>query len=87
MLIAVGVSAMFMFQIFSNICVVTFLFPNTGLPLPFLSNGLSSMMSSMIGIGLVINIGIQPAKTKKGGFTMRKAYSDADNNIDIDFSL
>lgn len=86
MLIAVGVSAMFMFQVFSNICVVTFLFPNTGLPLPFLSNGLSSMMSSMIGIGLVINIGIQPAKTKKGGFTMRKAYSDMDD-VDIDFSL
>lgn len=87
MLIAVGVSAMFMFQIFSNICVATFLFPNTGLPLPFLSNGLSSMMSSMIGIGLVINIGIQPAKTKKGGFTMRTAYSDADHDVDIDFSL
>jgi rod shape determining protein RodA len=87
MLIAVGVSAMFMFQIFSNICVVTFLFPNTGLPLPFLSNGLSSMMSSMIGIGLVINIGIQPAKTKKGGFTMRTAYSDSDHDVDIDFSL
>lgn len=86
-LIAVGVSAMFMFQVFSNICVVTFLFPNTGLPLPFLSNGLSSMMSSMIGIGLVINIGIQPAKMKKGGFTMRKAYSDTDHDVDIDFSL
>ena len=86
-LIAVGVSAMFMFQVFSNICVVTFLFPNTGLPLPFLSNGLSSMMSSMIGIGLVINIGIQPAKMKKGGFTMRKAYSDMDHDVDIDFSL
>jgi hypothetical protein len=45
------------------------------------------MMSSMIGIGLVINIGIQPAKSKKGGFTMRTAYSDADHDIDIDFSL
>ena len=44
-------------------------------------------MSSMIGIGLVINIGIQPAKMKKGGFTMRKAYSDTDHDVDIDFSL
>ena len=87
MMIAVGVSAMFMFQIFSNICVATFLFPNTGLPLPFLSKGLSSMMSAMIGIGLVLNIGIQPAKTKKGGFTMRTAYSETDKDIDIDFSL
>ena len=87
MMIAVGVSAMFMFQIFANICVATFIFPNTGLPLPFLSNGLSSMMSSMFGIGLVINIGIQPAKMKKGGFTMRTAYSDSEKDIDIDFSL
>jgi hypothetical protein len=45
------------------------------------------MMSSMIGIGLVINIGIQPAKSKKGGFTMRTAYSDSERDIDIDFSL
>lgn len=87
MMIAVGVSAMFMFQIFANICVATFLFPNTGLPLPFLSNGLSSMMSSMIGIGLIINIGIQPAKSKKGGFTMRTAYAESDHDIDIDFSI
>lgn len=87
MMIAVGVSAMFMFQIFANICVATFLFPNTGLSLPFLSNGLSSMMSSMIGIGLVINVGIQPAKSKKGGFTMRTAYAESDHDIDIDFSL
>lgn len=87
MMIAVGVSAMFMFQVFCNICVATFILPNTGLPLPFLSNGLSSMMSSMIGIGMVINISIQPAKTKKGGFTMRTAYSESDHDIDIDFSL
>ncbi len=87
MMIAVGVSAMFMFQVFSNICVATFLFPNTGLPLPFLSKGLSSMMSAMIGVGLVLNISIQPAKSKKGGFTMRTAYSEIDKEIDIDFGL
>lgn len=87
MMIAVGVASMYMFQIFCNICVTTLLLPNTGLPLPFLSNGLSSMMSSMIGIGLVINIGIQPAKSSKGGFTMRTAYSDSNRDIDIDFDL
>ncbi len=88
MLIAVGVASMFMFQIFCNICVATRMFPNTGLPLPFLSNGLSSMMASMIGIGLVTNVGIQPAKSSKGGFTMRTAYaSDTDRDIDIDFDL
>lgn len=85
-LIAAGVAAMFMFQVFANICVVTFLFPNTGLPLPFISSGLSSMVSSMIGIGLVMNISIQPAKSSRGGFSMRNLYgNDPTSEIDIDF--
>ena len=87
-MIAVGVASMYMFQIFTNISVATMIFPNTGLPLPFLSNGLSSMLSSMIGIGLIMNIGIQPAKSSKGGFSMRHSYgSDADRDIDMDLEL
>lgn len=81
-MIAVGVAAMFMFQVFANICVVTFIFPNTGLPLPFISNGLSSMISAMIGIGLVMNIGIQPAKSSKEGFSMRNLNSSEESDID-----
>ena len=81
-MIAVGVSAMFMFQVFANICVVTFIFPNTVLPLPFISNGLSSMISAMIGIGLVMNIGIQPAKSSKEGFTMRNLNPPGEDEID-----
>lgn len=81
-MIAVGISAMFMFQVFANICVVTFIFPNTGLPLPFISNGLSSMISAMIGIGLVMNIGIQPAKSSKEGFTMRNLNPPGEDEID-----
>ena len=83
-MIAVGVSAMFMFQVFANICVVTFIFPNTGLPLPFISNGLSSMISAMIGIGLVMNIGIQPAKSSKEGFTMRNLNPSGEDEIGLD---
>ena len=62
------------------------MFPNTGLPLPFISNGLSSMISSMIGIGLVMNIGIQPAKSSKEGFTMRNLNSseNSDDEIGLD---
>ena len=59
-LICMGVSAYFMFQIFINIGVATMLLPNTGLPLPFISNGLTSLLSSMIAVGLVINIGMRP---------------------------
>lgn len=86
-LIAAGIASMYMFQVFTNICVVTLLFPNTGLPLPFISNGLSSMISSMIGIGLVMNIGIQPAKMSKG-FSMRNMYGNGPNSeIDLDLEL
>lgn len=85
-MIALGVAAMFMFQVFANICVATRVFPNTGLPLPFISNGLSSMVSSLIGIGFVMNIGIQPAKTSNAGFTMRSGF-ESDNTKDIDIDL
>lgn len=70
MLIAIGVASMFMFQVFANIGVASRILPNTGLPLPFLSSGISSMISSMIGIGLVLNIGIQTSRNKYGGFSM-----------------
>jgi rod shape determining protein RodA len=65
MLIATGVASMFMFQVFVNIGVATAILPNTGLPLPFVSYGLSSLMSSMIAIGLVLNISLQ-RKNKRG---------------------
>lgn len=59
MLIAIGIASMFMFQVFVNIGVVTSILPNTGIPLPFLSKGLSSLMGSMIGIGIILNIRLQ----------------------------
>ncbi|MBD5396388.1 MAG: rod shape-determining protein RodA [Lachnospiraceae bacterium] len=58
-LIAAGVGAQLGFQGFINIGVVTYLLPNTGLPLPFLSYGLTSLISSFIGIGFVLNVGLQ----------------------------
>lgn len=67
-MIAIGVSSMFMFQVFANIGVATSILPNTGLPLPFLSNGLSSMIGGMIGIGLVLNVGLQSGNTNRGSF-------------------
>jgi Cell cycle protein. len=65
MLIAVGIASMFVFQTFVNIGVVTAILPNTGIPLPFLSAGLSSLLSSMIGIGLILNIRLQPKKINR----------------------
>jgi rod shape determining protein RodA len=65
MLIAIGVASMFAFQLFVNIGVVTAILPNTGIPLPFLSQGLSSLISSMMAIGIVLNIRLQPKKQKR----------------------
>lgn len=61
-LIACGMASLIGFQGFVNICVVTGLMPNTGLPLPFVSYGLTSLTTLYIGIGLVLNVGLQPKK-------------------------
>ena len=42
--------------------VATGLLPNTGVTLPFVSYGLTSLWSLYIGIGLVLNVGLQPKK-------------------------
>lgn len=58
-LIATGVAAMIAFHTFVNIGVATNILPNTGLPLPFISYGLSSLLTNMVSIGIVINIDLQ----------------------------
>ncbi len=65
MLIATGIASMYAFQVFVNIGVATAVLPNTGIPLPFVSQGLSSLISSMIAIGVVLNIRLQPKKSKR----------------------
>ncbi|MCI7814260.1 MAG: FtsW/RodA/SpoVE family cell cycle protein [Lachnospiraceae bacterium] len=61
-LICCGVAALIVFQSFMNICVATGLMPNTGIPLPFVSYGLTSLVSFFIGIGIVLNVGLQGKK-------------------------
>ena len=70
-LLAVGIGTTYIFQAFVNIGVVTMLLPNTGIPLPFVSYGLSSLMCNMIGIGIILNIGISKKKER--------------NSIDLEF--
>ena len=52
------------FQGFLNIGVNTGLLPNTGVTLPFVSYGLTSLVSLYIGIGFVLNVGLQCKKFK-----------------------
>ena len=58
-LISMGFMGMFIFQIFENIAMTMGLMPVTGVTLPFISSGGSSILSCMIAVGLVLNIGIR----------------------------
>lgn len=62
--ICCGVGSLIGIQTFINVAVATQIFPNTGIPLPFVSYGLTSLVSLYLGIGLVLNIGLQPKKYK-----------------------
>ncbi|MBO7515029.1 MAG: FtsW/RodA/SpoVE family cell cycle protein [Lachnospiraceae bacterium] len=55
-LLAVGIFLHFSFQILMNIAVTTNMMPNTGVILPFISNGGSALMASMAEIGILLNI-------------------------------
>ncbi|KGA19545.1 hypothetical protein GM50_5195 [freshwater metagenome] len=55
-LVATGITAWFAFQIFENIGMTLGLMPMTGVPLPFLSYGGSSMFATLIGFGLLQNV-------------------------------
>lgn len=57
-----GVAALIGIQSFINISVATGIFPNTGISLPFVSYGLTSIVCFFIGIGFVLNVGLQPKK-------------------------
>ena len=58
-LIAVGFIGMFGFQIFENIAMTMGIMPVTGITLPFISYGGSSILSNMLSLGLILNIGIR----------------------------
>jgi rod shape determining protein RodA len=55
-LITVGVMAMFLFQIFQSTGMAMGMMPVTGIPLPMVSYGGSSMITSLVAIGLVLGV-------------------------------
>ena len=57
--ISTGLTMMLIFHIFENIGAVTGLLPLTGIPLPFISQGGSSIISNLIGVGLLLSVSYQ----------------------------
>jgi rod shape determining protein RodA len=56
MLLCAGVMAMFTFQVFENVGMTMGIMPVTGIPLPLMSYGGSSILTAFAGIGLVLNV-------------------------------
>jgi rod shape determining protein RodA len=61
-LVSIGVVAWFAFQTFENIGMTMGLMPMTGVPLPFLSYGGSSMFACLIGFGLLQNVHLRSSR-------------------------
>ncbi|GAA2115165.1 rod shape-determining protein RodA [Nocardioides bigeumensis] len=59
---AAGIACWFAFQSFQNIGMCLGIMPVTGVPLPFVSYGGSSMFASMLAVGLLVNIARRPAR-------------------------
>ena len=55
-LLALGITCWLGYQALINIAVITAVIPFTGIPLPFLSYGGSSLLSSLVGAGILLNI-------------------------------
>jgi len=61
-LILVGIMAMFLYHIIQNVGMTVGLMPVTGIPLPFISQGGTSLMNNLISIGLAIGLGMRRKK-------------------------
>jgi cell division protein FtsW len=75
LLLAIGIVALLGLQAAVNIGVTTSLFPNKGLPLPFVSYGGSNLVACLFGIGLLLNIyrqgNLEPANKKRVALQLR----------------
>jgi rod shape determining protein RodA len=72
-LIAGGIVAMFMFQVFVNVGMTVGIMPITGVPLPLLSYGGSSVLMTLIAVGILQSIHVQARianATKGRGYSL-----------------
>ncbi|AEI46197.1 FtsW/RodA/SpoVE family cell cycle protein [Paenibacillus mucilaginosus] len=66
-LLAIGIASMFLFQIFQNVGMHLRLMPLTGITLPFISYGGTSLLTNMIAVGIVQGIRAQAAAVSTSG--------------------
>ncbi|WP_420641862.1 FtsW/RodA/SpoVE family cell cycle protein [Candidatus Leptofilum sp.] len=73
-LLAMGITCWIVYQAFINIAVITAVIPFTGIPLPFMSYGGTSLAITMVGAGILLNVSRDSALQKRpqGSGTRRK---------------
>lgn len=83
-LLALGITCWLGYQALINIAVITAVIPFTGIPLPFLSYGGTSLVFSLVGVGILLNISrdahmttreqptTQPAESNRASFNLRR---------------
>lgn len=79
-MLAVGVAAWFSVQGFVNVGAVLGILPITGVPLPFVSFGGSSLLATMLAAGVLVNVAVQgraPESAVRDRITARRAANDA----------
>ncbi len=76
-----GITVMFGLQAIINIAVVSGSLPTKGIPLPLVSSGGSSLLFSMIGIGILINIARQSAQPEHSDLQIAEEHKDGTNRI------
>ena len=79
-LLATGITTWLIFQAFVNMAAVTLTLPTTGIPLPFVSFGGSSLSVSLAAIGLLLNIsaqGVKPAVGRRASVDIGRRHRGA----------
>ena len=74
-LIAGGITAMLMFQVFVNVGMTIGIMPITGVPLPLMSYGGSSVIVTFIALGLLQSVYAQARETAREGPTYERALT------------
>jgi cell division protein FtsW len=80
LLLATGITTWLIFQAFVNMAAVTLTLPTTGIPLPFVSFGGSSLSVSLAAVGLLLNIsaqGVKPAVGRRAGIDIGRRHRGA----------
>lgn len=72
--ISTGYIMMLLFHIFENIGAAIGVLPLTGIPLPFISQGGSSIISNLIGVGLMLSMTYQYTLSNEQRYTKSRAY-------------